>query len=48
MTRIRLLLAAMLLVAAPVLARAQTGKLVLYTSQPNQDAQKTIDAFKTK
>ena len=45
---IRLLLAAMLIVAAPVLARAQEGKLVLYTSQPNQDAQQTIDAFKAK
>src|SRR5438046_1684505 len=44
----RLLLAAMLIVAAPVLARAQEGKLVLYTSQPNQDAQQTIDAFKAK
>ena len=38
----------MLIVAAPVLARAQDGKLVLYTSQPNQDAQQTIDAFKAK
>ena len=38
----------MLIVAAPVLARAQEGKLVLYTSQPNQDAQQTIDAFKAK
>jgi iron(III) transport system substrate-binding protein len=45
---VRLLLAAMLIVAAPVLARAQQGKLVLYTSQPNQDAQQTIDAFKAK
>ena len=44
----RLLLAAMLIVAVPVLARAQEGKLVLYTSQPNQDAQQTIDAFKAK
>jgi iron(III) transport system substrate-binding protein len=45
---IRLLLAAMLIVATPVPTRAQEGKLVLYTSQPNQDAQQTIDAFKTK
>lgn len=45
---IRLLLVAMLIVVAPVLARAQEGKLVLYTSQPNQDAQQTIDAFKAK
>ena len=46
--QIRLLLAAILTVAAPVLACAQDGKLVLYTSQPNQDAQQTIDAFKAK
>ena len=45
---IRLLLAAVLVGAMPVLARAQEGKLVLYTSQPNQDAQQTIDAFKAK
>ena len=45
---VRLLLAAMLMVTAPVVARAQEGKLVLYTSQPNQDAQQTIDAFKAK
>ncbi len=29
-------------------ACAQEGKLVLYTSQPNTDAQQTIDAFKAK
>lgn len=29
-------------------AHAQEGKLVLYTSQPNQDAQQTLDAFKAK
>ncbi len=29
-------------------AMAQEGKLVLYTSQPNTDAQQTIDAFKAK
>jgi len=45
---IRLLLPAMLIVVATVLARAQEGKLVLYTSQPSQDAQQTIDAFKAK
>src|ERR1041384_4938929 len=45
---IRLLLAAMLIVAATPLARAQEGKLVLYTSQPNQDAQQTIDAVKAR
>ncbi|MBZ0149818.1 MAG: extracellular solute-binding protein, partial [Pseudorhodoplanes sp.] len=38
----------MLVVVAPVVVRAQEGKLVLYTSQPNQDAQQTIDAFKAK
>jgi iron(III) transport system substrate-binding protein len=43
----RLLLAAMLIVA-PAVAHAQQGKLVLYTSQPNQDAQQTIDAFRAK
>lgn len=30
------------------LAHAVDGKLTLYTSQPNNDAQKTIDAFKAK
>ncbi|MBB3998335.1 ABC transporter substrate-binding protein [Aureimonas pseudogalii] len=34
---------AALLVHAP--AMAQAGKLVLYTSQPNEDAQATVDAF---
>jgi len=29
-------------------AAAQEGKLVLYTSQPNTDAQQTIDAFKAR
>jgi iron(III) transport system substrate-binding protein len=29
-------------------AQAAEGKLVLYTSQPNTDAQQTIDAFKAK
>ena len=29
-------------------AQAVEGKLVLYTSQPNTDAQQTIDAFKAK
>lgn len=49
---IRLLLAAALAVSAAAVARAQDGKvegkLVVYTSQPNQDAQQTIDAFKAK
>lgn len=29
-------------------AEAQEGRLVIYTSQPNTDAQQTIDAFKAK
>jgi len=39
-------LAAGVLLAGP--AQAAEGKLVLYTSQPNTDAQQTIDAFKAK
>lgn len=46
------LIAALATVAAtlanPTLTHAQEGKLVLYTSQPNTDAQATIDAFKAK
>nr|WP_244610307.1 ABC transporter substrate-binding protein [Microvirga pakistanensis] len=40
----------MLAVLAPTLAQAEgiSGNLVLYTSQPNTDAQQTIDAFKAK
>jgi iron(III) transport system substrate-binding protein len=34
--------------ALPAMAQAPEGKLVLYTSQPNTDAQQTIDAFKAK
>lgn len=37
---------AALMLAAPALA--QDGKLVLYTSQPQTDAQQTLDAFKAK
>lgn len=48
MTFIRIAAAAVLMVAASAFAHAQEGKLVLYTSQPNQDAQQTIDAFKAK
>lgn len=48
MTLIRSVFAAVLVVAASAVAHAQEGKLVLYTSQPNQDAQQTIDAFKAK
>src|SRR6185436_3241527 len=46
--RVQLLFAAMLAVVVPALASAQEGKLVLYTSQPNQDAQQTIAAFRVK
>ncbi|MGE8943276.1 ABC transporter substrate-binding protein [Leptospira interrogans] len=38
--------AALMAISAPTFA--QSGKLVLYTSQPNTDAQQTIDAFKAK
>ena len=40
----------LLAVLVPAFAQAQgvSGKLVLYTSQPNTDAQQTIDAFKAK
>ncbi|TAJ27757.1 MAG: extracellular solute-binding protein [Bosea sp. (in: a-proteobacteria)] len=42
--------ALMLALATATAARAQgaEGKLVLYTSQPNTDAQQTVDAFKAK
>jgi iron(III) transport system substrate-binding protein len=45
----RLILSAVLALA-PAAAQAQglSGNLVLYTSQPNTDAQQTVDAFKTK
>jgi iron(III) transport system substrate-binding protein len=36
------------LAGLPAAARAAEGKLVLYTSQPNTDAQQTIDAFKAR
>ena len=44
------LVPALLALLLPVAALAQevSGKLVLYTSQPNTDAQQTIDAFKAK
>lgn len=52
MTRFAIALAATavsaLALAVSPAARAQEGKLVLYTSQPNTDAQQTIDAFKAK
>lgn len=40
--------AATLALAAPGALAQPSGKLVLYTSQPNQDAQQTVDAFKAK
>ncbi len=36
------------LFALPSVTIAQEGKLTLYTSQPNTDAQQTIDAFRAK
>ena len=47
MKRLALALLAALLPAA-ALAQELSGKLVLYTSQPNTDAQQTIDAFKAR
>jgi iron(III) transport system substrate-binding protein len=44
----RATLAAIFACVLPTLAAAADGKLVLYTSQPNADAQQTIDAFKAK
>ena len=46
----RLIAALLTAVLVPAAAMAQevSGKLVLYTSQPNTDAQQTIDAFKAK
>jgi len=45
--RMILLAAAAALAAAPALAQDEgpSGRLMLYTSQPNEDAQQTIDAF---
>ena len=46
----RFVLAAFLaaLLSASASAQAASGKLLLYTSQPNTDAQQTIDAFKAR
>ena len=41
-------LASLLFAAALSQAEAADGKLVLYTSQPNTDAQQTVDAFMAK
>lgn len=43
-----LIAATALLFAGQVHAADVAGKLVLYTSQPNEDAQQTVDAFKAK
>lgn len=43
-----LISAAIVLSLSGAAALAAEGKLVLYTSQPNADAQQTIDAFKAK
>jgi iron(III) transport system substrate-binding protein len=39
---------AVLLVAAGTPARGQTGKLVLYTSQPDRDAAQTVEGFRRR
>lgn len=44
----RTILSALLLAAGVAHAAAADGKLVLYTSQPNTDAQQTADAFMAK
>ena len=44
----RILLSALLLAAGVAQGSAAEGKLVLYTSQPNTDAQQTADAFMAK
>jgi iron(III) transport system substrate-binding protein len=43
-----LVLAGLMLATAVSSTFAQEGKLVLYTSQPNTDAQQTVDAFSAK
>ena len=47
MTRL-LTLSALTLAAALAAGSAEAGKLVLYTSQPNEDAQATVDAFEKR
>ncbi|RUU32339.1 ABC transporter substrate-binding protein [Mesorhizobium sp. M6A.T.Ce.TU.016.01.1.1] len=44
----KIILAAMFLASAIAGASAADGTLVLYTSQPNTDAQQTVDAFMAK
>ncbi len=44
----RTLAALLVAVALPAFAQNVSGPLVIYTSQPNEDAQQTIDAFSAK
>ena len=44
----RLILVAIALLALDGAAAAQSGKLVLYTSQPDRDASQTVEAFRKK
>jgi iron(III) transport system substrate-binding protein len=46
--RIAAIAGAIALLAAPALAQTPGGRLVLYTSQPDTDAQQTVDAFRQK
>ena len=48
MKRLALAIFAATLIPATAFAQTASGKLVLYTSQPNTDAQQTADAFKAK
>ncbi|MEM9030404.1 MAG: ABC transporter substrate-binding protein [Pseudomonadota bacterium] len=48
MKRFLIAAAALATVVGPATAADVSGKLVLYTSQPNKDAQQTVDAFKAK
>jgi len=48
MKRLFLTAALSLGLASAAAAQDVSGKLVLYTSQPNADAQQTVDAFKTR
>ncbi|MCA3597277.1 MAG: ABC transporter substrate-binding protein [Methylobacterium sp.] len=43
-----MLMGLVLVMGASSVSNAQEGRLVLYTSQPNNDAQQTIDAFRAK
>jgi len=48
MKKLILATAAAIVFAGQSLAADVSGKLVIYTSQPNKDAQQTVDAFKAK